>query len=119
MLDPYELRLKANADILRELIDRRVRRSELGVSREDLFPPSRAHLGDRSGPLDPVPELAEILVKEHENGYRLELPLVQVALHDVVVLIAEKDPHVELSAVLREASEHREIRAHVAAPVLG
>src|SRR5437879_11289070 len=86
---------------------------------EDLLSALGADLRDRGRALDPMSELPEVLIEEHKNRDRLELPLVQIALHDVVVLIAEKDPHVELSAVLREASEHREIRDHVAAPVLG
>src|SRR5438094_8554350 len=86
---------------------------------EDFLPPPGADLGDGCGALDPVAELAEVFVEENEHRDRLELPLVQIALHDVVVLVAEEDPHVELSALLREAPQHWKLRDHVAAPILG
>src|SRR5947209_2556576 len=85
---------------------------------EDLLSALGADLRDRGRALDPMSELPEVLIEEHKNRDRLELPLVQIALHDVVVLISEKDPHVELSAVLREPSQHGEVRDDVAAPVL-
>ena len=64
-----------------------------------------------------MPELAEILIEEHKDGDRLELTLVQVALHDVVVLIAEEDAHVQRSALPCEPSQHGKVRDHIAAPV--
>src|ERR1700737_2980416 len=85
---------------------------------EDLVSALGPHLGDRRRALDPMSELPEVLIEEHEDRDRLELPLVQIALHDVVVLISEKDPYVELSAVLRESSQPREVRDHIAPPAL-
>src|SRR6267143_7258620 len=65
-----------------------------------------------------MPELAEGLVEKDEHGYRLVLTLVQIALHDVVVLVPQEHANVEPATLLREPTQDRQVRDHVPAPVL-
>jgi len=85
----------------------------------DLLALLGAVLGHSGRPLDEDPELVEGVVEEREHRDRLVLPLIQVRLHEVLVLIAQEDAHVERAALLRDHPEDGKIRDHVAAPVLG
>src|SRR5439155_17406032 len=114
-----ELGLELRPHVLGQLVHRGVRRAELGVCGEDLATSLRAQVRDRCRPLDPVAELAEVVVVEDDDRDRLERALVEPALHQVVVLVAQEHADVELPARLREPADDRKVRDDVAAPVLG
>src|SRR6185503_5015154 len=88
------------------------------MRREDLLALGGTPLGDGRGPLDPVTELTEVLVEEHEHRDRLVFALIEPALHEVQVLIAVEDPHVQRRHLFVEPAEDRQIGHDIATPVL-
>src|SRR3990172_4409092 len=74
-------------------------------------------LGDHWRPLDESGELIHIFVEEREDRDRAIDPLVQVLIHEVRVLIAQEDPHLDVGKSIHELRHHRNILERIPAPV--
>src|SRR5579859_4482021 len=105
------------AGVLGQLIGESTRLSELRVLGIQLRAAGGAALRDTVGPFDEVAEFAERFVEEREDGYRTELSPVQVQVHQIEMLIAQEYPHVEVAAVLGQATEDGQIVNDIAAPI--
>src|SRR5258705_613341 len=69
--------------------------------------------------LDEARHLVHVLVEEGEDGNGAVQALVEVLVHQLLVLVAEEDPHLDVGIALHHLGQHRHVVERVPAPVLG